>query len=380
MKLRSTGCLAILFTGLLLLSSCAGKGRAPSMDLWTTWKEVDQLMQVDFPDAVPIVLVHGWNGSEILTWPSPQRLMQLEDRLQRDIYYFTYRTGLLANRFPPIEIIEEEFERFLASFQKVDVVAHSMGGLIVRQYLLHHPVHPIRRIVFLATPHFGTHAAHLLAEIATASPFGNQQGEEMQPGSDFLWRLNQAHMAELANVQVLNVFVPSSTLTKGDVVVPPRSAYLPDAINFAVSGTHHTVAERMIEVPEILAFLQEGKLPKGAPPPEGKDVWLRIADKAAHRYLTLSPTNVKLLDAKGIPHNGRVDLCCKSRSSMDDDGASTIVVHDVQPGDRLQIILRKRKPIQEVDLTAYLRQPDPIVMDVIPLEGSSAHSQAGHAP
>ncbi len=93
------------------------------------------------------------------------------------------------------------FGKFLAALQytdgtpvtQVDVVAHSMGGLVVRSYLagkqdgtpatFNPPANPgIRRIVFLATPHFGTTlASELGTDIQTA---------EMSPGSAFLTGLN----------------------------------------------------------------------------------------------------------------------------------------------------------------------------------------------
>src|SRR5690349_2055520 len=80
---------------------------------------------------------------------------------------------------PPIETLGAAFGDFLASLKftdgqsvdTVDVVAHSMGGLIVRSYLsgkqttsgLFRPpaVIHIRKAVFLATPHFGSGVAVL---------------------------------------------------------------------------------------------------------------------------------------------------------------------------------------------------------------------------
>jgi triacylglycerol lipase len=61
----------------------------------------------------------------------------------------------------------------------IDVVAHSMGGLATRCYLagLETRGCPLRRVVFLATPHAGTWAA-LFA-------FGGGR-REMLPGSDLL--------------------------------------------------------------------------------------------------------------------------------------------------------------------------------------------------
>lgn len=67
----------------------------------------------------------------------------------------------------------------------VDVVAHSMGGLATRRYLCDHEAAPVRRVVFLATPHRGTWAA-LFA-------FGGGR-REMLPGSLFLRELERTSL------------------------------------------------------------------------------------------------------------------------------------------------------------------------------------------
>ncbi len=84
-----------------------------------------------------------------------------------------------------------------SSIPQVDVIAHSMGGLIVRSYLsgkqetpgaFHPPAIPkIRKSIFLATPHFGSFQADSpLAQIV----FGKgTQPDEMKRGSQFLWDL-----------------------------------------------------------------------------------------------------------------------------------------------------------------------------------------------
>ena len=105
---------------------------------------------------------------------------------------------------PSIETLGAAFGQFLTSLKYtngtpvplVDVVAHSMGGLIARSYLSGKqqvsagtpatfvpPVTPgIRKAVFLATPHFGTYAASILGD--------DTQTHEMSLGSQFLFDLN----------------------------------------------------------------------------------------------------------------------------------------------------------------------------------------------
>ncbi len=102
---------------------------------------------------------------------------------------------------PTIEALGIAFGTFLSGLRytdgtavtQVDIVAHSMGGLILRSYLAGKadatpstyspPTNTgIRKAVFLATPHFGT---------ALAAELGSDvQTQEMSLGSQFLFDLN----------------------------------------------------------------------------------------------------------------------------------------------------------------------------------------------
>lgn len=64
-----------------------------------------------------------------------------------------------------------------------NLIGYSMGGLVVREALREASGLPVRRAVFLHTPHRGSLAAHLFSLPAC---------REMRPGSDFLRRLNGA--------------------------------------------------------------------------------------------------------------------------------------------------------------------------------------------
>jgi triacylglycerol lipase len=78
---------------------------------------------------------------------------------------------------------------------RLDIVAHSMGGLAVREFL--HAARasaPVRRVVFLGTPHRGT----LVAWLAWGAG-----APEMRPGSEFLGRLAAAPLP--AGVETMTI-------------------------------------------------------------------------------------------------------------------------------------------------------------------------------
>jgi triacylglycerol lipase len=95
--------------------------------------------------------------------------------------------------------------------ERVDIVAHSMGGLATRWYLNTHDDAPVRRVVFLGTPHRGTVSAHLA---------WGESREEMLPDSPFLEGLN-ALPAVPQHVDAITVRTPIDTH-----VLPGESALL----------------------------------------------------------------------------------------------------------------------------------------------------------
>jgi N-acetylneuraminic acid mutarotase/pimeloyl-ACP methyl ester carboxylesterase len=90
----------------------------------------------------------------------------------------------------------------------VDIVAHSMGGLITRAYLAGLATDrdagdagvsyggEIRKVVTAGTPHYGGDFARLQTYVPTSLfpfpvPSNSSQGYQMDYGSDFIWKLDQ---------------------------------------------------------------------------------------------------------------------------------------------------------------------------------------------
>ncbi len=101
-----------------------------------------------------IVLIHGlWmNGLEM--WLLRRRLQKLGYR----VYQFRYRTverDLSANA----ERLNNYLSKYVAG-ETVHLVAHSLGGLVVRRLLFDFPAQRPGRVVTLGTPHQGSYVAH----------------------------------------------------------------------------------------------------------------------------------------------------------------------------------------------------------------------------
>jgi uncharacterized protein (TIGR03437 family) len=154
----------------------------------------------------PVVFLDGYQagciGSDFASnFAAADKLLQAHSIVTLYFDNCTVTGPLGAGGKPDIETLGAAFGKFLAGLKytdgtavtQVDVVAHSMGGLVVRSYLagmsdttprtFTPPAAPgIRRMIFLATPHFGTTIAAILGS--------DIQTQEMSPASSFLLALN----------------------------------------------------------------------------------------------------------------------------------------------------------------------------------------------
>ena len=162
---------------------------------------------------------------------------------------FVFEACYAPNR-PPIEEIANVLRDMLSRLRyetgepvcEVDMVAHSMGGLVVRAYLAGKqpkggfttPALPrVRKVVFIGTPHFGTPV--------TSSTSDDPQLREMSLGSVFLFDLATWNQGsdDLRGVEALSIIgtggingpatdsVVRVTSASMDFIATGRTAVLP---------------------------------------------------------------------------------------------------------------------------------------------------------
>jgi len=198
---------------------------------------------------VPVLLVPGWLDSE-------RDLAALRIRLmaagwdETGVVAMTFRDPTGSNRDHAEEISTAvDALRRKTGASRVDIVAHSMGGLATRLYLRETSGAAVRRVVFIATPHRGTYMAYLA--------FGEGRGE-MQPESEFLQALNDGPSVP-AGIEAMTI---RSRLDA--VILPQESAVLPDAENREVCcPTHEGLLDSVDAFRLVRRFLVDG--PEGAP-------------------------------------------------------------------------------------------------------------------
>ncbi len=182
----------------------------------------------------------------------------------------------------PIEILGAAFGQFLAALRysdgqpvtTVDAVAHSMGGLILRSYLAGKQVAagafqppasvPIRKAVFLATPHFGSG----LPLNPLVGAFANDaQTQELTSGSRFLFDLATWNQGtdDLRGVDAIAIIGNGgSGFTSGNVAFDDGVVALTSAsLEWALPGRTRIVPLCHIDGPTLEAAVICGSNPTG---------------------------------------------------------------------------------------------------------------------
>jgi len=165
----------------------------------TSWAQlISSGTSVPRGSKLPVVFINGYQNSCPAhfsdTFGTADQV--LESNAEVSLFFDTCSLPSTAS----IEDLGAAFGNFLGSLRYpdgqavdlVDVVVHSMGGLVLRSYLsgkqnaagVFQPpaVTHVRRAAFLATPHFGSGVANLLG-------FLTLQLEELASGSRFLFDL-----------------------------------------------------------------------------------------------------------------------------------------------------------------------------------------------
>ena len=190
--------------------------------------------------GIRVILLPGYTETQFI-------FRYMHRRLEREsIPYETYRfrpllgdPKLLARDLGAYidEVCEER------SLEQVDVVGHSMGGLVGR-YLLHVLEHPrVRRVVCVASPHHGTFAARLGAGAAA---------REMVPGSQLLTELEASYREDPTLLNIRTIY--------DNIVIPPESSALSDRDVVIRSGWCHLRVNFCPEVSDaVVAHLRDGE-------------------------------------------------------------------------------------------------------------------------
>ncbi|MCA1452271.1 alpha/beta hydrolase [Bradyrhizobium sp. BRP22] len=159
-----------LLTGLLCLFTFAGGEN----DARAEGTENSHYARREDRSKTVIVFVHGWTGNAVQTWTNPKTGAYWPDLLRTDpafagmnIYVLEYPAAKTAGGLTITDISEALYARLVAdqimSYDKVIFLAHSLGGLTVRQMLLAQRdlAEKVSFLFFFGTPTEGSDLARI---------------------------------------------------------------------------------------------------------------------------------------------------------------------------------------------------------------------------
>lgn len=191
-----------------------------------------------------VVLVHGILGQDFVYWNLIKRYLH-SDRyhfhdLRLPFFGFSDLRKAAARLAQEIDAIAKAAPRD-TSDGRVDLIAHSAGGLAARYYIKSLGGDgTVHSLVTLGTPHHGTYTSALFP-LATVA-------RQTLPGSEFLRELNDGDETP-GHVHYTSIY----SLTDG-VVIPASSARLKGARNIEVNYVTHW---GLLWRPRVYRFIRE---------------------------------------------------------------------------------------------------------------------------
>jgi pimeloyl-ACP methyl ester carboxylesterase len=207
------------------------------------------------PDRPPVLLIHGFLGTR-------GSMYMLERRLVEDgfvVVSFNIGTLNVRDIRASAFLIHRKIERILAQtpFAKIDIIGHSMGGLIGLYYVKKLGGHArVRRLVMMGTPLRGTWAA--LAGVMTLGLWSTSSWQ-LLPRSRFLDELAQGPLPPETEVFTL--------AAARDWVVPLNTTRLPGTTAVTVPLGHSSLVVHEGVYARLVNILR----PQGAGVPDDLD-------------------------------------------------------------------------------------------------------------
>jgi len=208
-----------------------------------TGREVEVVVDVLVARA-PVLLLHGFGGSKA-TWDQLQHFLggKRFDAIINE--YYAGDHGIHDQSRALGTDIANEISRYASlglKMSRVDLVGHSMGGLIARNYAYGLPPHPtdVRKIIMVGTPNHGaSFVDKVLGNLmATFAAKHGPASEQLHSASAFLAQLNAGESVGRhlnPDVQYGNIYG-----LRTDYVVPGTSAYLNGVARHTMTGVTHS--------------------------------------------------------------------------------------------------------------------------------------------
>lgn len=208
--------------------------------------------------ADSVILLHGLARSD---WS----MKKLEKALVKRGYR-VQNVGYKSTRGTVEKLSEQAIAPALAacpSGSTINFVTHSMGGILVRQYLRHHDIDKLGRVVMLGPPNKGSEVVDNLRDFPGFHFFHGDAGLELGTGETSVPnRLGHANfdLGIIAGTRSINILLSRMIPGVDDGKVSVENTRLPgmsDHLEMDVTHTFMMRDDKVIE--QVIHYLQQGR-------------------------------------------------------------------------------------------------------------------------
>ena len=211
-----------------------------------------------------IVLLHGLARTDWSMKPLERRLEKAGYAVA-NLHYDSTDHG-------PRELVADvaaQVDNCCASAQKLHFVTHSLGGILVRAYLVGHSPENLGRVVMIAPPNKGSELADFVGKSEllswTMGPTAAELGTSLEslpnrlPAADF-------ELGVIAGIDSFNPLTSAIIDGESDGTVSVESTKLAGMRDFITVPYSHTFIMQVKPVAQqVIAFLRDGRFDHGPP-------------------------------------------------------------------------------------------------------------------
>jgi pimeloyl-ACP methyl ester carboxylesterase len=230
------------------------------------------------------LLIHGWIGRP-KGWETMIKNLQNESNPSyTEIWTFGYNSSLSIN--DNASKLEQELSQKLPNTVKVDIIAHSMGGLVSRSMIEQFGgAKYVNKLITLGTPHTGTYAAFLRAFVGgiiamegglydyITYDYNTQGFKDLESNSNFIKDMKKLTQPTISYFAIASTNNPKlwvfSYLLPGDddgLVQVESALGVPglqstSTINIPVAIAHSAMTSNSSVYQQVLTYLRTSQIP-----------------------------------------------------------------------------------------------------------------------
>ncbi len=208
-----------------------------------------------------VILLHGLARSS-------DSMNLLSEALHRE-HYTVVNVDYPSRHFPIATLAEQAITPALAQCralqqQRIHFVTHSLGGILLRQYLQQHTIPELSRVVMLAPPNKGSQIVDSLKGIPLFGWINGPAGKELGTTSDSVPNTLQAkvdfELGVIAGTTSVNLLLSLYLPNPDDGKVSLESTKIEGMRDFiALPVSHPYIMKDKKSIAQILHFLAQGR-------------------------------------------------------------------------------------------------------------------------